>query len=254
VNRSAAKCAVEEGAVRIGIGYVRSVGEDDATAIVAGQPYADVGDLARRATAGRDALEALVASGACDTWGERRDLLWRFGVTPRPAGGQLTLPIGSTAETPELPRQTDWEKMLADYKHTTLSVGVHPLELLRPHLPEPCIASEELAGVPHGARISVAGMAVARQRPATAKGVVFMLLEDECGQINLILPPSVYDAHRAVVRGEPLLLARGRFERVEKNENLVVDEIETLGPLARRAANAAEIGAALPAAHHFGHR
>jgi error-prone DNA polymerase len=254
INASKAKCTVEDGAVRIGLGYVRSVGEEDADAIAAGQPYFDIGDLARRAPADRDALQALVASGACDAWGERRALLWRLGVTPRPLGGQLALPIGPTAETPELPRQTDWELMLADYKQTTLSVGVHPMELLRPHLPEPCVSSEELSAVPHGARIAVAGMAVARQRPATAKGVVFMLLEDECGQINLILPPPVYEAHRAIVRGEPLLLARGRFERVERNENLVVEELETLGGLARRVASEAEIVSALPRAHHFGHR
>src|SRR5437762_6294063 len=160
----------------------------------------------------------------------------------------------ATAETPALPKQTEWERMLADYKHTTLSVGIHPMELLRPHLPEPCVSSEELSAVPRGARIAVAGMAVARQRPATAKGVVFMLLEDECGQINLILPPPVYEAHRAIVRGEPLLLARGRFERVERNENLVVEELETLGALARRVASEAEVGSALPRAHHFGHR
>jgi error-prone DNA polymerase len=265
INASAAKCTVDDGAVRIGLGYVRSVGEEDANAIVAGQPYFDIGDLARRAPADRDALQALVGSGACDDWANagdghrqaapnRRGLLWRLGVTPRPAGGQLTLPIGPTAETPQLPVLTDWERMLADYKHTTLSVGIHPMELLRPHLPEPCVSSEELSAVPHGARIAVAGMAVARQRPATAKGVVFMLLEDECGQINLILPPPVYEAHRAIVRGEPLLLARGRFERVDRNENLVVEELETLGRLARRVAGEAEVRSALPHAHHFGHR
>jgi error-prone DNA polymerase len=254
INASEAKCTVEDGAVRIGLGYVRSVGEDDANAIAGGQPYFDIGDLARRAPADRDALQALVASGACDAWGERRALLWRLGVTPRPAGGQLALPIGPTAETPKLPQQTDWELMLADYKYTTLSVGVHPMELLRPHLPEPCVSSDELSSVPHGGRIAVAGMAVARQRPATAKGVVFMLLEDECGQINLILPPPVYEAHRAIVRGEPLLLARGRFERVDRNENLVVEELETLGPLARRVASEAEVVSSLPRAHHFGHR
>jgi error-prone DNA polymerase len=258
VDVSEAKCTVEDGAVRIGLGYIRSVGEDEATAIAAGQPYADVGDLARRAPAAKDALEALVASGACDGWGARRELLWQLGVTPRgeSVGGgarQLALPLGPTAETPELPRQTDWERMLADYRHTSLSVGIHPLELLRPHLAG-VVPSNELSNVRHGARIAVAGMAVARQRPATAKGVVFMLLEDEHGQMNLIVPPPVYEAHRAIVRGEPLLLARGRFERVGRNENLLVEELETLGPLARRAANEAEVGSALPAAHHFGHR
>jgi error-prone DNA polymerase len=255
INQSAALCVVEDGAVRIGIGYVRSVGEEEAAAIAAGQPYADVGDLARRGPAGIDALEAIVAAGACDDWGPRRDLLWKLGATPRSAAGpgQLVLPLEPTAETPELPGQTDWERMLADYKHVSLSIGVHPLELLRPHLPD-VVTSAELAGVPHGARIAVAGLAVARQRPSTANGIVFMLLEDEHGQINLIIRPQVYDAHRAIIRGEPLVLARGRFERVDRNQNVLVTSIETLGPLARLAANDAEVRAALPAAHHFGHR
>ena len=77
--------------------------------------------------------------------------------------------------------------------------------------------------------------------PSTAKGIVFMLLEDEHGQFNLIVPSQVYEAHRAIVRGEPLILARGRFERVGRNENVLVDELETLGPLARRVANEAEV-------------
>ncbi len=259
VNGSEAKCSVETGTVRIGLGYIRSVGEDEATAIAAGQPYADIGDLARRGPAGKGALEALVASGACDEWGPRRELLWRLGLTSRgeAAGGgarQLALPLEPTTKTPKLRPQTDWERMLADYRHTSISVGLHPLELLRPHLPAACVASNELGGVPHGARIEVAGLAVARQRPSTAKGIVFMLLEDEHGQMNLIIPPSIYEANRAVIRGEPILLARGRFERVGRNENVLVEEVETLGPLARRAANDAEIGSALPSAHHFGHR
>ena len=259
VNLSDARCTVEEGAVRVGLGYVRSVGESDATALVADQPFTGVADLARRATAGKDALEALVAAGACDEWGPRRELLWRLGVTPRGetvAGGarQLALPLEPTAEIPELRPQTDWEHMLADYRHTGISVGLHPLALLRPALPPACNASNELGDVPHGARVEVAGLAVARQRPSTANGIVFMLLEDEHGQMNLIIPPLVYEAHRAIVRGEPLLLARGRFERVGRNENVLVDELESLGPLARRAANDAEVRAALPAAHHFGHR
>jgi error-prone DNA polymerase len=259
VNRSAERCTVERGAVRIGLGYIRSVGAEAAAALADGQPYADLADLARRAPAARGVLEALVAAGGCDEWGPRRELLGRLGVVPRgeSAGGgarQLALPLGPTSEPPPLRDQTDWERMLADYRHTSLSLGPHPLALLRAHLPEPCVPSDELGEVPHGALVSVAGMAVARQRPATAKGVVFMLLEDEHGQVNLIIPPAVYDRHRAVIRAEPLLLARGRFERVGRNENLVVSEAASLGALARRVAGEAEVYASLPAAHHFGHR
>ena len=98
-------------------------------------------------------------------------------------------------------------------------------------------------------------MAVARQRPSTANGIVFMLLEDEHGQMNLIIPPPVYEAHRAIVRGEPLLLARGRFERVGRNENVLVDERREPRP-ARPPGRRRGRGDAprSRAAHHFGHR
>jgi error-prone DNA polymerase len=81
-----------------------------------------------------------------------------------------------------------------------------------------------------------------------------MLIEDEHAQVNLIVPPPVYDRFRALVRGEPLLLARGRFERSGRNRNVVVEDFATLAPLARRVANDTEVVAALPGAHHFGGR
>jgi error-prone DNA polymerase len=259
VNRSGAQCTIEEGAVRVGLGYVQSVGEAEARAVSDHAPYDDLGDLARRAEVKAGVLEALVAAGACDEWGRRRDLLWRLGTTARGEtvrGGsrQLALPLEPTADTPELPEQTPWELMLADYKHTSLSVGVHPLQLLRPHLDADVLTSTELAEAPHGSLVRVAGMAVARQRPATANGVVFMLLEDEQGQSNLIVPPQVYERNRGIVRSEPLILAQGRLERQGRNVNLLVSELSSLGPLARAAASEAEVTSALPRAHHFGHR
>jgi error-prone DNA polymerase len=246
-------------AVRIGLGYIRSVGEEEAEAVVAGQPYGDVADLARRADVDKAALEALVAAGACDAFGSRRQLLWRLGATPRGASAgagnrQLALPLEPTAETPELPEQTPWEVMLADYRHTTLSVGVHPLQLLRPHLDATVCSTRDLLDAPHEAIVAVAGMAIARQRPATANGIVFMLLEDEHGQVNLIVPQHVYERYRAIVRGEPLLLARGRYERVGENRNVLVAQLESLSRLARQVSNEAEVVSALPQAHHFGHR
>jgi error-prone DNA polymerase len=266
VNESAAKCAVQDGAVRVGLEYVDSLGEDDAAALVAererGGSFTTVVELAQRAPLSRDEVEALVASGACDSLGgSRRALLWELGLVPRAESvpgsrgeeHQLPLPLDPTAETPELPEQTPWERMLADYRRTSLSVGVHPLELLRPHLPGGVLSSEQLRAARNRARVAVAGMTVARQRPATANGVVFMLLEDEHGQMNLIVPPSVYERYRAVVRGEPLILARGRFECEGEARNVLVRELETLGPLARRLSQS-DVHGSLPAAHHFGHR
>jgi len=266
VNRSAAKCAVQDDAVRVGLEYVDSLGDDDAAALVAEReragPFTTVVELAQRAPLSRDEVEALVASGACDSLGgSRRALFWELGLVPRAESvpgsrgeeHQLPLPLDPTAETPDLPEQTPWERMLADYRRTSLSVGVHPLELLRPHLPNGVLSSEQLRAARNRAQVAVAGMTVARQRPATANGVVFMLLEDEHGQMNLIVPPSVYERYRAVVRGEPLVLARGRFECEGEARNVLVRELETLGPLARRLSRA-DVHGSLPAAHHFGHR
>jgi error-prone DNA polymerase len=252
-------------AVRIGLAYVQSVGELDAEALVAERdergPYRDVGDLARRAPVSRDALEALVRGGACDGLGRRRDLLWELGLVRRPVSvegtrgeaKQLPLALESTAQAPELPDLTRWERMLADYRETGLSVGTHPLTLLRPHLPQGILTSVTLEDAVHGSTVAFAGLAIARQRPSTAKGIVFMLLEDEHGHVNLVVPPDVYERHRGIVRSEPLLLARGRFERIERNRNILVTELESLSPLARQVAGR-EAVAALPRAHHFGHR
>jgi error-prone DNA polymerase len=267
INRSEAKCSLEGETVRVGLEYVRSLGEDEAKALVAerdrGGAFSGVRELAQRTALDRPRLEALVASGACDSFGgRRRTLLWELGLVPRaqsvPGSGgterQLALPLDPTVQAPGLREQTAWERMLADYRLTSLSVGVHPLALLRPHLPGGTLASRELAGRPSGGTVAVAGMAVARQRPATANGVVFMLLEDEFGQINLVVPPQVYERFRPLVRAEPLLLARGRFERLGRNRNVVVRELASLGPLARRCAEEADVFGSLPAAHHFGHR
>jgi error-prone DNA polymerase len=277
VNLSEARCTICRGeiypaptttgpAVRIGISYVTTVGADEAEVLVAEReragPYRDIGDLARRTQLSSDGLEALVKGGACDGFGRRRDLLWELGLVLRPQSvpgtkgeaKQLPLSLGPTAETPALRDLTRWERMLADYRHTSLSVGTHPLSLLRPHLPPGTLSSAELVEASHRSTVAVAGMAIARQRPSTAKGIVFMLLEDEFGQVNLIVPPDVYERHRATVRAEPLVLARGRYERIKENRNVLVTELESLGRLAREVAESDAVWESLPRAHHLGHR
>ena len=267
VNLSAVKCVVEDDAVRIGLNYLASVGEDEARTLVAERGanglYRDVVDLARRTQLPQDDLEVLVKGGACDGFGRpRRDLLWELGLVfraqsvPGTRGEEKQLPLSlePTVETPALRDLTRWERMLADYRHTGMSVGTHPLTLLRPHLPVGTLSSAELHAERHGRQVVVAGMTVARQRPSTAKGIVFMLLEDEHGQVNLIVPSAVYDRHRAVVRAEPLVLARGRYERVGENRNVLVSSLETLGPLARHVAENDTVWESLPRPHSFGRR
>ncbi|HEX5027667.1 MAG TPA: error-prone DNA polymerase [Gaiellaceae bacterium] len=267
VNLSSARCVVEWGAVRIGLNYISSIGTDDGDALVAERvangPYRNVADLARRSRLSHDGLEALVKGGACDGfWKPRRDLLWELGLVFRAQSvpgsegemKQLPLELSPTTETPALRDLTAWERMLADYRHTRMSIETHPLALLRPHLPEGTLSSIELHEERHGRQVAFAGMTVARQRPSTAKGVVFMLLEDEHGQVNLVVPSAVYDRHRATVRAEPLVLARGRYERVGDNRNVLVSSLESLGPLARRVAKDDTVWESLPRPHSFGRR
>ncbi|HEX5245663.1 MAG TPA: error-prone DNA polymerase [Gaiellaceae bacterium] len=270
VNDSAARCLVEDGVIRVGLQYVQALSEDKAEALVEERArsgrFESIRDLAQRAALRGDELRALVESGACDSFGlARRDLLWQLGLVPRAhtlrvlgtrAGEvkQLALPLDPTVLTPDLPEPTVWERMLADYRTTSLSIGVHPIELMRPHLPADTLSTVELRDRPSGSRVQIAGMVVARQRPATANGVVFMLLEDEHAQVNLIVFPQVYDRFRGVVRGEPLLLVRGRYEHADRNRNVVVDEVVSLAPLAHELTEGADVHGSLPAAHHFGHR
>jgi error-prone DNA polymerase len=249
-NRSGALCLVESPlhdpdlrgglVVRIGLGYVKGVREEEMKALAAererGGPYRGIAELASRSGAGLPSLEKLAWAGALDGIppdgdGERRGALWRVGVAGagRAAGGatQLALPLEPPAP-PELAPLGEWGKLIADYRSTGLTLGKHPLEMLRPGLDPKILRSSDLAKTADGRVVEVAGMVVARQRPETAKGIVFMLLEDERGTVNLIVPPPVYDRHRALVRAAPLVRARGRLERREGTINVLVSEVMAL--------------------------
>jgi error-prone DNA polymerase len=277
VGASIAECRVEGCAVRIGLGYVAGVSGEDVKAIVAererGGPFASVESLASRCATRVDALERLAWAGAMDRVvpGGRREALWRLGVAApgvRVAGGtQLALPV--EAEAPELDALSPWERMLADYGSTRVTLREHPLALMRPALGEDVLTSAALERTRNGSPVRVAGMVVARQRPATAKGITFMLLEDECGTINLIVPVPVYERCRLAVRAEPLLVADGKLERREGTTNVLCSSVRRLErpdlPLGevrhiepRRVwsndESAGDLRAVVPVANSFGRR
>ena len=278
VARSGAECMVEEGAVRIGLGYVTGVKEAEVRAMAAerGGGWRSLGDLAGRSGASAETLGRLAWAGACDALvdgderGRRRRALWMLGVavpgTQVPEGTQLSLPL-EPQEGPDLRALSAWERMLADYGSTGVTLREHPIELMRPALPADLSTSTDLENDPHGRRVRVAGLVIARQRPATAKGVTFMLLEDELGTINLIVSPPVHDRFRVAVRSEPLVLASGRLERREGTANVIVDRIERLDrpdlpnaqvkhiePRRVWSSDAGELSAVVPKAHSFGRR
>jgi error-prone DNA polymerase len=273
--------------VRIGLGYVKGVRKEEMEALAAererGGPYRGIAELASRSGAGLPSLEKLAWAGALDGIpaegdGERRGALWQVGVTGagRTRGGatQLALPI-EPPEPPELEPLGEWGRLIADYRSTGLTLGRHPLEMLRPGLDPKILKSSALAKTRDGRVVEVAGMVVARQRPETAKGIVFMLLEDERGTVNLIVPPPVYDRHRQLVRAAPLLRAKGKLERREGTINVVVTHVAALErtekapspvPPERRETSprrrtrqlrehaVAELRAVAPGGHMFGRR
>jgi error-prone DNA polymerase len=268
VARSDAVCAMEDGAVRIGLGYVREVRREAAERLVAerarGGPFRDVADLAARTDLRREQLAQVVRAGAADVLGRpRRAMLWELGVLSRPRAGaqgtQLALPIPA-GTAPPLPELGRFERTVTDYETTGMSTGWHLVTLVRPGLPPGVLTAAGLRETPDGTRVCVAGMVVARQRPATAGGIVFLLLEDETGMVNCIVRPEVYERHRAVVRADPLVIAWGRLERRDRNLNVLVQRLERIDPpredegaaLAAAGEEMARVRAAAPGGQDFG--
>ncbi len=250
VNESEAECEIEpsatgHGRVRVGLGYVRGAREHEVTQLVSARKAAgrfrNLSDLASRAGAGAPSLELLAWSGACDSLVEagdpssaRRIALWQLGVaTPGhrvPGGTQLALPLDLPAP-PKLRRLSQWEAMLADYGTTGMTVKTHPMALLRQRMPANSVTSQDLETLEHGSRVRIGGLVVARQRPGTANGIVFVLLEDEHGTINLIIPAKVYESNRLTVRTESLMLVEGKLERFAAAGgaiNVLVDKVGSI--------------------------
>lgn len=286
VLRSAVDCRAElaglgvggwELGVRLGLGYVSGIRVDDIRALVEererGGPFRSAPDLAARCSSQRDSLGRLAWAGACDALcdGSRRRALWEMGVAVPgydiDGGTQLALPLD--VEAPELRELSAWERLVADYGSTKVTLREHPMELMRPGLPERFVRSSELQALRSGSRVELAGLVVARQRPATAKGVTFMLLEDEAGTFNAIVPPPVHDRCRLAVRAEPFVTIEGKLERRDGVMNVVANAVKRLDrpdlPMAdvrhiepRKAwstqEDAGDLRAVAPAAHSFGRR
>jgi error-prone DNA polymerase len=265
VNRSDAGCTVEAGggAVRIGLGYVKGVGTRSEGVVgerAAEGEFTDLGDLVRRAPLHSDQLASLIRAGACDGFDRnRRRLLWELPLHRAPAAvpgaAQLALALDASP-TPGLPRMSDWERMVADHEAMSLTTGPHPMALLRPSLPDDIVTSDRLLAAPLG-QVTIAGITIARQRPGTAKGIVFLLVEDEHGMTNVICPPAVYERDRIAVRAEPLVQVWGRLERRDGAVNVIADRVAGLTYTGRpdvgRAAERAAARAAGTGAGQGGH-
>jgi error-prone DNA polymerase len=224
--------------VRLGMASVRGVGEgarERFEAARAAAPFRSIGDFARRSGLGRPALERLAAAGGFACFGlSRREALWQVAALPRGTSPPLVAAAeaevgGAAGGAPPLAPMTPREELVADFVGLGLSIDRHPAALVRAALDGAgVLTAAALARTRDGARASVGGMVITRQRPPTAKGMVFITLEDETGIANLVLTPPVYERLRPLARDAHLLLAHGRVEREGLVVNLRVDGLELL--------------------------
>jgi len=212
-------------AARLGLAYVRNLGEAEARRILAarqiGGAFADPTEFAHRTGLAVDTLEGLAAAGAFGSFGiTPRQGMWMAGAL---AGtGPERLPLVAGLDPPRLAPMDDQEAHQASLWATGVSVR-HPIHFARPRLAAlGCIPVAEALGLRrNGVRVEIGGVVTHRQRPATSRGVVFFTLEDETGLLNVVVLPEVWMENRRVARRNPGLIIRGTLEYRHNVTNLV---------------------------------
>jgi error-prone DNA polymerase len=252
VNYSLWDCTLEPAAnsadgvaLRLGFRQVKGFAEDDARALVAGRgnAYADPHALWRRAGIGAAALERLAAADALASMGlRRREAFWALkglGEAPPPLFAQND-PLAREPAV-ALPRMSLGEEVSADYTALQLSLKSHPLALLRDSLAARGVTrAVELAALANGTMVRVAGLVLVRQRPGSAKGVIFATLEDETGVINVIIWPHMFERFRRETMSATLLTVTGKLQREGIVIHVVADRLEDRSAELRAIATARE--------------
>ena len=249
VNLSNAKCTVEAvapgGIVRVGLGYVKDVGEAGARRIEEergrGGAYRSLFDFVQRTGLSAEATTNLIRIGAFDVLGlNRRELIWQLGLFAggfeqsdlrRPQNRQLRLSLPTVQDEVRLGDFSDYQRMANDYAVLHLSPDAHPMQFLRTALGEGVVSSRHLRTMPAGAHVDLAGLIVCRQQPLTAKGIIFLLLEDEFGMTNALISRDLVEAHRDIIRTAPFMRVRGTLEeRAGEQRTLIADALEEFFP------------------------
>ena len=235
VTHSAWACTIEDGALRIGLRYVRGLREATARRIEVERtrvPFASLGDLVVRGNLQENERRQLANAGACAVFGgERRDILWQlaafdpdptrlFSAKPSRGSASVSQPASPHADdgvrTSPLPAMSPLEETLADYASMGLTTGPHVMAHLRDQLQRRnVLASADVRRTPHGRRVRVAGQVIVRQRPGTANGMLFLTLEDETGTCNIVIRPTVFQRHRRLLHTCRLLLVEGPIQNVD---------------------------------------
>src|SRR6516164_2352653 len=236
----------DEPALRLGLRLVKSLSQAGAERLVAVRgvrPFASIEDLAARATLDRGDLEALAAAGALAALSGNRHLaFWEVAGTerPLPLAPAAARPASLTEGRPLLSAPTEGQAIAADYASLGLTLGRHPLALLRKRLSAAAlIPAARLIAAGNGARVRTAGIVLMRQRPATASGVTFLTLEDESGQVNVIVWERVGREQRRALIESRLLEVHGELQHQEGVTHLIahrlIDRTRMLGELSTRS-------------------
>jgi error-prone DNA polymerase len=236
VNTSEYDCTIEseEHLLRLGLRYIRGLRAETGKLIATHKPYENVDDLARRVPQlHKDELEKLAAAGALANLAtaHRRDALWKAGRSGRPIGPLLEEVPENAPEDP-LERMTVAERLSADYNGTGLTVGRHPMHFLRAAMNELGVTpAKDLSKVPNGGLVRTAGAVIVRQRPGTAKGLLFLSLEDETGIANVVVMPDLFEQYRLTLVTEPYLLIEGKVQNVDNVIHVLARRVERMEPL-----------------------
>lgn len=232
VNISKGECTIEDYSIRLGIRNVHHIGKSVTKNIIRerdqGGMYISLGDFMTRTGCRREGIENLIRSGAFDSlYADRRSLLWETGLRYRSSSNkQLSLDLPVEQDMTSLPRLTDWELMLAEYKTLDLYPSGHFMEMLRPHLDGDVLTSNQLKSKKNNQKVKTAGI-VARPLQHPLSQAYFITLEDEFGFIPLVIWPGIYEKYKDKLR-EPLILIDGIVSRREGTFNLVVTKAATL--------------------------
>ena len=216
-------------ALRVGLRFVKELGERDAERLIAARrirPFSDLEDALRRGGLGHTAQVALAEAGAFSSFGsDRRDDLW-FVYSNRAGGGDtLRMPSRNTQKV-ELSELSPLEEVVWDLQRSGHSAAGHPMQAFRALLRKTnYVSSAELHLVRDGARAHCAGIVICRQRPGTSKGVTFMTLEDELGFINVVIWQSIFERYRQVAKGVALVAIAGTVQNQEGVVHLVAERL-----------------------------
>ncbi len=234
ITRSEWNCTLENLELRLGLSYIKGLRAQAGTAIIkerSKSSFEDIDDLARRVPGLRqDEMTKLAETGALNGLKakHRRDALWKSARAVRPVGALLAEVPETEIDSP-LQQMTVEERLNADYTGTSVNIGKHPMAHRRNELDKlGVIRAADLPYVRPNSTVRVAGCVIVRQRPGTAKGIVFLSLEDETGIANVVVMSEMFDANRALLVSQPWLLVEGPVQNVDKVIHIRAKRIEPL--------------------------